>query len=140
SPGVNIEKRWPDNFKFQTINWPRLWTQAGLAWQTFRDDLDVLFVPAHTLPLIRKPGLKTVVTVHDLGSEYLPSMHQIKQRLYLGFMQKYQLKRASKLIAVSKATKEDLIKRIGIAPDKTTVVYEGFDSKLFKLNDTQRDN
>jgi len=114
------------------LKWPRLWTQGGLALKTFTDKMDVLFVPAHTLPVIRKPGLKTVVTVHDLGSEYLPQMHQLKQRLYLSFMQKYQLKTASKIIAVSKATKEDLVKKIGIDSKKIDVVYEGFDENLFK--------
>lgn len=123
---------WPDNFHFKTISWPRLWTQGGLALQTFKDKLDVLFVPAHTLPIIRKPGLKTVVTVHDLGSEYLPSMHQFKQRAYLGFMQKYQLKTATKIIAVSKATKQDLVKKIGIEEGKIEVIYEGYDKGLFK--------
>ena len=105
---------WPNNFQFKVINFPRLWTQVGLALHTFTDKLNVLFVPSHTLPLIRRPGLKTVVTVHDLGSEYLPDMHQFKQKLYLGFMQKYQLQTASKIIAVSKATKMDLIKKKGI--------------------------
>ncbi len=124
--------QWPKNFQFQVINWPRLWTQGGLAVQTLKDKLDVLFVPAHTLPLLRKPGLKTVITVHDLGSEYLPSTHQLKQRFYLGLMQKYQLKTATQLIAVSKATKKDLIKRVGIEPEKVSVVYEGYDEKLFK--------
>lgn len=122
----------PDNFQFKEIPWFRLWTQGGLALQTFKDKLDVLFVPAHTLPLFRKPGLKTVVTVHDLGSEYLPSMHQLKQRLYLGFMQNFQLKTATKIIAVSKATKEDLVKRVAMSPKKISVVYEGFDQDLFK--------
>jgi len=119
----------------ETIPWPYLWTQAGLAIQTFKDPLNVLFVPAHTLPLIRKPGLKTVVTVHDLGSEYLPSMHQLKQRLYLSLMQKYQLKTATKIIAVSKATKVDLIK-LGIEDKKIKIVHEGYDKELFK-NDTE---
>ena len=127
-----ITESFPKNFSFKEIKWLRLWTQGGLALQTFKDKLDVLFVPAHTLPLIRKPGLKTIVTVHDLGSEYLPSMHQLKQRVYLGFMQKIQLKTASKIIAVSKATKEDLVKRIGIDHAKISVVYEGFDKELFK--------
>lgn len=116
----------------KTIPWKRFWTQGGLALQTFKDNLDLLFVPAHTLPLIRRPGLKTVVTVHDLGSEYLPQMHQLKQRLYLAFMQKYQLKTATKLIAVSKATKEDLIEKIGINPSRIGVVHEGVDKALFK--------
>lgn len=123
---------WPKNFQFKIINWPRLWTQGGLALQTFKDKLDVLFVPSHTLPLIKRPGLKTVVTVHDLGSEYLPGMHQLKQRLYLSLMQRYQLKTASKIIAVSKATKEDLVKRIGLDQKKIEVVYEGYDNSLYK--------
>lgn len=131
-PGVKAGNGWPGNFAFKVIPWPRFWTQGGLALQTLKDPLDVLFVPAHTLPVIRRPGLKTVVTVHDLGSEYLPAMHQLKQRLYLGLMQKFQLKTATKIIAVSKATKVDLVKRIGIKPEKVSVVYEGFDKDLFK--------
>lgn len=122
----------PGNFWFKEIGWRRLWTQGGLALQTFKDQLDVLFVPAHTLPIIRKPGLKTVVTVHDLGSEYLPQMHQLKQRVYLSYMQRYQLKAATKIIAVSQATKDDLVERVGIKPCKVEVVYEGLDQKLFK--------
>ncbi len=130
--------KFPKNFKLVRIPWLRLWTQGGLAIETFKDVLhqskiDVLFIPAHTMPLLHRPGLKTVVAVHDLGSEYLPSMHQLKQRLYLGFMQKYQLKNATKIIAVSKATKDDLVKRIGINPEKIEVVYEGYDRNLFKL-------
>lgn len=124
--------QWPGNFQFKIIPWPRLWTQGGLSLQTFKDRLDVLFVPAHTLPVIRKPGLKTVVTVHDLGSEYLPKMHQVKQRVYLGFMQRYQLQAATRIIAVSTATKEDLVKKVGIKPEKVSVVYEGYDKELFK--------
>ncbi|MBU1032239.1 glycosyltransferase family 4 protein [Patescibacteria group bacterium] len=129
---VSQKEKFPDNFIFKQINWPGFWTQGGLAIQTFMDKLDVLFVPAHTLPVIRKPGLKTFITVHDLGSEYLSSMHQLKQRLYLGFMQKIQLKTASKIIAVSYATKEDLVKRIGLEVKKIEVVYEGYDKQLFK--------
>ncbi|MBI4038364.1 glycosyltransferase family 4 protein [Candidatus Daviesbacteria bacterium] len=130
----------PTNFLIKKIALPRFWTQGGLALQTFKDDLDILFVPAHTLPLIRRPGLKTVVTVHDLGSEYLPKMHQFKQRLYLSLMQKFQLKGATKIIAVSKATKADLVKKIGIDPEKITVVYEGFDNKRFKQVNHAKEN
>ena len=135
-----VTEEFPDNFHFITINWPKFWTQGGLGIQTFKDSLDLLFVPAHTLPIIRKPGLKTVVTVHDLGSEYLPSMHQLKQRAYLGLMQKYQLKGATKIIAVSNATKKDLVKRVGVdqkkmsklSSSKIEVIYEGYDKNLFK--------
>lgn len=130
--GVTVGNEWSVNFSFVEIPWPRLWTQGGLAMQTFIDSLDVLFVPSHTLPIIKNPGLKTVVTVHDLGSEYLPSMHQVKQRLYLSFMQKYQLKTATKIIAVSRATKRDLVEKMGIRANKIEVIYEGYDKNLFR--------
>ncbi len=130
-PGAVYKEIEHHNVRIKTINWPRLWTQGGLALQTFKDQLDVLFIPAHTTPIVKKPGLKTVVTVHDLGSEYLPEMHQLKQRLYLGFMQRQQLKNASKIIAVSKSTKTDLVNRIRLNPNKIKVVYEGYDKNLF---------
>lgn len=129
---VTLMDKFPKNFEFRKINWKRFWTQGGLALRTFKDDLDVLFVPAHTLPILRRRGLKTVMTVHDLGVEYLPQFHQLKQQLYLKYITRYQLKSATRLIAVSKATKEDLVKRGGINPQKISVIYEGYDKELFK--------
>ncbi|MBI2593541.1 glycosyltransferase family 4 protein [Candidatus Daviesbacteria bacterium] len=137
-------EEWPDNFQFKIINYKYLWTQVGLAIRTFIDPLDVLFVPANTLPLIKKPGLKTVITVHDLGVEYLPGFHQVKQILYLKLMTYYQLKSATIIIAVSEATKKDLVKKAGIKSEKIKVVYEGVgeefkvQSSKFKV-DVQRD-
>ncbi len=132
-PGVNIKaSEWPSNFQFKVLEYPRLWTQVGLSLETFKTALDVLFIPAHTLPIIRKPGLKTVITVHDLGAEYLPHMHQLKQRLYLSWMTQRQLKTATKIIAVSNATKEDIVKRAGISPKNIEVIYEGVNKEVFK--------
>lgn len=136
--GVKTNDNWPKNFIFKRINLPRLWTQLGLAACTFTDSLDLLFIPSHTLPLIRKPGLNTVMTVHDLGSEYLPGMHQIKQRLYLDFITRFQLKTATKLIAVSKSTKLDLVKKVGIEAKKVEVIYEGINNFHAVNDDIER--
>src|SRR3990167_6327176 len=132
-PGVEVGESWSENLTFKVLKWPRLWTQVGLAIQTFTDKLDVLFIPSHTLPIIHKPGLKTVVTVHDLGAEYLPKMHQLKQQLYLKYITKYQLTSATKLIAVSKATMKDLVEKVGVDEKKISVVYEGYDKELFDI-------
>lgn len=133
-PQVKVQKsNWPGNFHFVTVNFPRLWTQIGLAKQTFIDYfLDVLFIPSHTLPIIHLPGLKTVMTVHDLGSQYLPQTHQLKQKLYLNFITSYQLKTASHLIAVSASTKQDLITQADISANKISVIYEGYNQQTFK--------
>ena len=44
--------KWPSNFEFVRV-WPRrFWTQVGLAWETWKNPVDLLFVPAHTLPIL----------------------------------------------------------------------------------------
>lgn len=129
---VNV-KDWPGNFEFKFLNWPRLWTQGGLALQTFLDKINVLFVPAHASPIIHRPGLKIVVTVHDLGAEYLSSLHQLKQQLYLKYLTRYQYRSATKLIAVSEATRKDLINKAGCKSSQIEVIYEGIDREEFKV-------
>lgn len=120
------------------ISFPRLWTQVGLAKEVLFNPPDVLFVPAHTLPVIRRPDLKTVVTIHDLGYEYLPQYHRFPQKLYLNKSTEYAVKNASHLIAVSEATKNDLINKLGCPKEKITVVYEGFDKDKFSVNSKQK--
>jgi glycosyltransferase involved in cell wall biosynthesis len=109
-----------------------LWTQAGLAARTWLDRLDVLWVPAHTLPLLRQPGwlrkgkpLRTVVTIHGIEYEWLPAFENPLQRWYLPLSTIYAAKTASKVISVSKFTKDELVRRMGVKREKIEVVWEG---------------
>lgn len=125
--------RLPNNFQFVPIPLPRFWTQLGLARECLLHPPQILFIPAHTLPLIRRPNLKTVVTIHDLGAEFLPGYHTFPQKLYLNFSTKYAVKNAQGLIAVSESTKKDLIEKFGADSRKVFVVHEGIDQKRFKV-------
>lgn len=131
--GRQETRNWPKNFKFVKISWPRFWTQGGLAAECFLRPPDGLFIPAHTLPIIRRPHLKTVVTIHDLGAEFLPEYHKFWQKFYLTFSTKYAVKDATAVIAVSEATKKDLIEKYGADPAKIFVVYEGVDKEKFRI-------
>lgn len=122
----------PKNFSFKVIRPVRLWTQIGLALETWQVPVQLLFVPAHTLPILRNPKVKSVVTIHDLGVEYLPGSHQFPQRLYLDFAGKYASKHADALIAVSRATGADLVTRYRVDRKKIFVVHEGVDRGFFK--------
>lgn len=123
----------PQNFEIKILPFPRFWTQAGLAFEVLKNPPDLLFIPAHTLPIIRRPSLKTVVTIHDLGAEFLPFYHTFGGREYLLFSTRYAVKKATALIAVSQATKRDLIEKLGADPEKIFVVYEGVDHERFKV-------
>ncbi len=115
--GVQVEvKQIPQKF---------LWTQIGLAARTWLDSLDVLWVPAHTLPVLRKPGLKTVVTIHGIEYEWLPAFENVLQRWYLPLSTKYAVAQADRIIAVSEFTKKQLVARLGAEANKIEVVWEG---------------
>ena len=122
----------------KTIPYPYLWTQLGLAGECFLHPPDILFIPAHTLPVIRRPHLKTVVTIHDLGAEYLPGYHQFPQKHYLTKSTEYAVSHATHLIAVSEATKKDLITKMHCDAEKISIVYEGYRKEYFKPLDKKR--
>ena len=141
----NLRKEYPKNFEFRVVKPHLLWTQIGLALETWRAPVDVLFVPAHTLPILRKRKFgiynfkftisnspKCIVTIHDLGVEYLPQYHQFPQKYYIDLASRYAAKSADCLIAVSQATKHDLERIYGIDAAKIKVIYEGVDKDFFK--------
>lgn len=119
------------NISTRYIPLPRFWTQIRLLSEILINPPDVLFIPAHTLPLIRRSRIKTVVTIHDLGSEFLPAHHQFPQKHYINWSTKFACRYSDALIAVSQATKKDLITALNANPEKISVVHEGIDKQFY---------
>ncbi|OGY26401.1 MAG: hypothetical protein A2Z42_04525 [Candidatus Woykebacteria bacterium RBG_19FT_COMBO_43_10] len=119
------------NFSTRVLPATRFWTQGRLAFECFLRPPDILFVPAHTIPVIRRPILKTVVTVHDLGAQFLAEYHQYPQKIYLNWSTEYVAKFATHLISISKSTKKDLMSTLKVPGKKISVVYEGVDRDVF---------
>jgi len=73
------------------------------------------------LPLRRVP---TVLTVHDLIYKLYPEYHKRLNYWYLNLAMPLFCRRASGIIAVSEATKADVVEHYEVAPEKVHVVYE----------------
>jgi glycosyltransferase involved in cell wall biosynthesis len=73
------------------------------------------------MPLRRVP---TVLTVHDLIFHLFPQHHKRLNYWYLNAALPLYCRRASAVIAVSGATKGDLVRLYGLDPTKITVVHE----------------
>lgn len=113
------------NVQIRPIHWRYLWTQIGLAGETWKTRLNVLWVPSHTLPILRKPGMATVVTIHGLEYQWLPEYRNWLQSWYLPLSTMYAAARATQLIAVSKFTRSQLHRQLHTDSKKVKVVYEG---------------
>ncbi len=111
----------------------RLWTHLGLSREMLRRPPDVLFVPAHVVPLAHPPA--TVVTVHDLGYRFFPRQHTAASRLYLDASTRFSCHAARRVVADSRATSRDLQQQYGVPASKIAVVYPGLDGTLARAGD-----
>ncbi len=114
-----------DNIEHAHIKQARLWTHKGLAREIAERPPDALFIPAHVLPFSRPTGLRTVVTLHDVGYRHFPSAHPFVQRVYLDLSTAFSARFATQLIAVSEATRHDVMKFYRVPAAKIEVVHEG---------------
>ena len=111
------------NYELRVMPFARLWTHLRLSTEMVANPPDILFVPAHVLP-IRHPR-RSVVTIHDLGYLYYPETHPTLDRLYLKWSTAYNARCAMHIITDSYSTKNDIIQNLRVDPVKISVVYPG---------------
>lgn len=114
-----------------------LWTpphhrfeQAALPLEMLPFGPQVLHSPDFIPPLRRlswRGGLPekfaSVITVHDLAFKLFPDLLTAESARYYGQIEK-AVSSAERIIAVSQSTANDVIKELGVSPEKVRVVYE----------------
>lgn len=103
----------------------RGWNWIWLPWRLRQDKPEVFWGISQSLPqFLPCPG---VVLVHDLAFEHYPEYypHSYNQLRRITFS---AVKRAKKIVAVSWATKNDLVNFYRVPSQKIKVVWEGVDS------------
>jgi glycosyltransferase involved in cell wall biosynthesis len=118
----------PAGVEWRGIPFPRLWTHWRLRQALRRERPDVTFIPSHVLPLAL--GLKSVVTIHDVGHRHDPRSYSRAARWYLEAATRYAARRANRLIAVSQSTADDLTRYYGVPGGRIAVVHSGVDARM----------
>lgn len=120
------------NYKIFQKDFPFLWTQIRFAWEVWKEKPDVLWMPMAALPIMRRKNLKTAVTIHDLAFKLFPEYFTKKDLRKLNFFADYSIKNADKIIAISEATKKDILKFYPeVSEEKIKVIYHGFSADVF---------
>ncbi len=149
------------NFTFKYLNWPlySFWTLGRLSLEMLWHRPDVLFVPAHTLPLFSPR--KTVNTIHDIAfvrEQNLYFSEKVKTKIagsrqivnflvklitlgkyhadsvdYLYWSTAFALRHAKKIITVSEFTKQEILSLYPkTKAQKMAVVHNGYNNTIFK--------
>lgn len=101
------------------------WERIALPAITRRDEISLFHGTVNTLPA----GLKcpAVVTVHDLALLRWPEQVPFRRFRYLSKAIQRAVELADRIIAVSTATRDDLVELLGVDPGKVAVAPLGVD-------------
>jgi len=104
----------------------RLWHRARLPVpvEAITGPLDLFYSPDFALPPTL-PRTRTLVTVHDLSFLHCPEHFVPKLVRYLSRIVPRSIACADRVLAVSEATRTDLIGLLGTPPEKIVVIHNG---------------
>lgn len=106
-----------------TRNW---WRNIGVTGEIAGAGLDIFHGLSNELPIgIRRTGVKSVVTIHDLIFLRLPATYSLLSRTILRQKTLYACREADRIIAISECTKRDIVELYGVDPEKIEVIYQG---------------
>ena len=108
-----------------------LWEQIVLPLEATRYRLDVLFNPGFTAPCFAPCA--AVTTFHDLQHVHHPEYFRWFDLPFWRFLLWLAAHRSKMLIAVSEATRADVLKTYRVPPNRVKAVPHGVDEAFFSL-------
>lgn len=108
------------------------WEQLILPLQLKQHKIDLLFSPGFTAPWALP--CRSVVTIHDMIWWHYPENFSRPARLALRLLIPSAAKKADRIIAPSKSTKDEVIRRLGIDRNRISVVYEAPSEGAMKVS------
>lgn len=114
-----------------------LWRVKGIVSQLKADGVQLFHGLTGELPLgIKKSGIKTVVTIHDLIFMRHPEYYNWLDVKIYEWKFRQTLKEADRIIAISECTKRDIIELGGISGDNIDVIYQSCNPRFFSSPDS----
>jgi glycosyltransferase involved in cell wall biosynthesis len=120
------------NIKFKYIKNKPFWMHLYLPLQLRKDKPDLIFSPIPSTPLITQ--VKSIVVVHDLSFKYMKQKRMKTTRFFI----KHSIDTATKIIAVSNFTKNQILNNFKIKEDKIKIIYESCDRGLYTFEKKKR--
>lgn len=119
----------------ERFNRAALWTPChhrlerwALSAELLRFNLDLLHSPDFIPPL--RGARQHVITVHDLNFLHYPQFLTTESRRYYNDQIERAVRQADHILADSAATRDDLVRMLGVAADKVTVHMLGVDESF----------
>jgi len=101
------------------------WMQLNVPLIAAKLNFDLFWSPRHHLPLFLSPGIRTVVTVHDVVNRLYPGTMALPNLLAERLLMKVSLKRSDAIITDSRSTAADIKREFGVSANKIDTIHLG---------------
>jgi glycosyltransferase involved in cell wall biosynthesis len=118
--------RWPTERPWVRV----VWEQAVQPWAVRRSGVHLLHSLAFVSPMLS--SVPAVITVHDLSFLRFPERFRPANRLYLSTMTRLSCQRARRVIAVSQATADEIVRLLRVSPARIDVIPHGVEHDRFQ--------
>lgn len=117
-----------------------LWRTFDITGQLADMGVDIYHGLSNELPLnIRRiPSLASVVTIHDLIWRRCPKDYKALDRAIYDYKYRHSAQNATRIIAISRCTRDDLVNDYGIDPAKIDIIYQGVDASFVPAGEYAR--
>jgi len=113
------------------------WLQTEGRHLIIKDRIETFFGTCNILPITLPRNVKKILAIHDLLSIFYPTTMANYNRFVHKLFFRKSLERADRVIAMSNAMKQDIIRYLGIAEEKIIVIYEGV-KKIFHPQEKEK--
>lgn len=108
-----------------------LWRSRFITKDLQNDKIDIFHGLSNEIPYgLKKAGLKSVVTIHDLIFLRYPEQYPAIDRFFYQRKFRYACQYADAIVAVSEQTKRDIIDFYNIPANRIVVIYQGFQQQF----------
>jgi glycosyltransferase involved in cell wall biosynthesis len=116
-----------------------LWEQFVLPRLLKKWNVDVMYFPDSTGMLFQR-FIKSVITIHDIAPFAVPQTFSVLRRYYKQMSIQRASRHATKIIAVSQATKSEIINCLKVPEENIHVVHCGIEDSIYRISDTSKLN
>jgi glycosyltransferase involved in cell wall biosynthesis len=125
----------PPNFVVRPSRLPTINPRVRIPWEQLLAPLllrlgraDVYHGVLNVVPLLCP--VPSVVTIHDLSAFLFPQTFRRVNRVYTQWAIRVACRRATRILAVSEATKSELVRWLGVAPERVVVTYDACEERF----------
>jgi hypothetical protein len=127
-PGVRQHLSLPGNWQVHESRLPTIKPKFRIPWEQFvapvllaRQRATLFHGLLNIAPLLSP--IPTIVTIHDLAFMDVTGSHRKANRRYLAAATRQGVRQAAHIFAVSEYSKQAIVERLGIAPERISIAY-----------------